>query len=524
MSTHSLAIRVFAGIGIALLLASFALHPPAIAQTTGTITGTVIDSSGPVAGAFVRIRATDIHTTTDDQGQFTLTAVPTSTEVELTAWARGYYIAYTALTPPASDITLTLRAYHTTDHPDYEWGLPVDPAGAEDSGACEQCHPMIVPQWQANAHGQAIGNPRFFSLYNGTNLAGTETIVPGYLLDFPGTAGSCASCHAPGVGIDGYLTTDMNAVRDEVTAGIHCDYCHKIGGVYLNPATQLPYPNAPGVESQRVLRPPADDNIFIGPYDDIHDPDTYVPEISESQFCAPCHQFSMWGTPIYQSYAEWLASPYAEENVTCQNCHMPPNGDTLFATVDAGGLEHPPETIPAHLQLGATNEELLQNAVEMTLETQIRSDQLTVSVTITNTQAGHHVPTDYPGRHLILTVNATDSAGQPLELMHGPTVPAWGGPEAGQPGQAFAKVLRDVVTDEAPVVSYWSRTQILSDSRIPALGTDTSTYTFALPPEQATTTVEATLIFRRVFYDVSAARGWDTPDILMENQTLTVNR
>ncbi len=147
----------------------------------------------------------------------------------------------------------------------------------------------------------------------------------------------------------------MNDVRDVITAGIHCDYCHKIGGVYLNPATDSVYANVPGAQSQRLLRPPPGDNIFFGPYDDIHDPDTYLPVISESRFCAPCHQFSFWGTPIYESYDEWLASPYAEAGITCQDCHMPPTGDTYFALPEVGGLEHPPETIPSHLQLGATS-------------------------------------------------------------------------------------------------------------------------------------------------------------------------
>ena len=30
---------------------------------------------------------------------------------------------------------------------------------------------------------------------------------------------------------------------------------------------------------------------------------------------------SFWGTPIYESYDEWLASPYAAEGVTCVVCH-----------------------------------------------------------------------------------------------------------------------------------------------------------------------------------------------------------
>ena len=49
-------------------------------------------------------------------------------------------------------------------------------------------------------------------------LPNPARVGPGYLEDFPGTAGSCANCHAPGAGIDGYLTTDMNDVRDTITA------------------------------------------------------------------------------------------------------------------------------------------------------------------------------------------------------------------------------------------------------------------------------------------------------------------
>ncbi len=63
---------------------------------------------------------------------------------------------------------------------------------------------MIVAQWITNGHGSATFNPRFYSLYNGTDVNGTLKIGPSYLDDFPGTAGNCANCHAPGAGVDGY--------------------------------------------------------------------------------------------------------------------------------------------------------------------------------------------------------------------------------------------------------------------------------------------------------------------------------
>ena len=88
-------------------------------------------------------------------------------------------------------------------------------------------------------------------------------------------------------------------------------------GVYLDPTTGLPYDNVPGVISTGPRRPfPESERyqLFFGTFDDDNVPeeDTYLPLIEKSQFCAPCHQFSFWGTPIYQSFKEWLESPFPE--------------------------------------------------------------------------------------------------------------------------------------------------------------------------------------------------------------------
>jgi len=504
-----------------LALAGFVLFLwwKGVSANTETISGTVVDDHGPIAGARVRIRATENMTLTNNSGEFTLMGLIAGESVELTAWADGYYVANTYVTPTVTDINLTLRPYHTSDHPDYDWVSPI--AGTSDS-ACGNCHPMILPQWENNAHGGAIANNRFYSLYNGTNLSGTASIGPGYLNDFPGTSGVCANCHAPGAGVDGYLTTNMNTIRNDLTSGIHCDFCHKVGGAYLNSATGSVYPNSPGVSSLRVLRPPEGDQIFFGPYDDIHDPDTYLPLISESQFCAACHQFSFWGIPIYESYEEWLASDYAEDGVTCQNCHMPPNGDTFFASPEIGGLEHPPEKIPSHLQLGARNIELLENTVSMNVSAKQTLNRIWVTATITNTGAGHHIPTDFPGRQMLLVVTATDSEDQPLTQLSGYTVPVWGGQQAGMAGTGFAKVLQDVETGQNPVVSYWKQTLIISDNRIPALATNVTSYSFMIPPGVKTGTITARLIFRRVFQTLAEQKEWDLADILMAERALTI--
>jgi hypothetical protein len=68
-----------------------------------------------------------------------------------------------------------------------------------------------------------------------------------------------------------------------------------------------------------------------------------------------------------------------------------------------------------------------------------------------------------------------------------------------------------------PVVTYWKQALIVSDNRIPALETAASTYVFALPPGTGPVTVVAELRFRRTFQVLMDAKGWDTPDILMES-------
>ena len=509
-----LASLALAVIGLGWLLVGVSADPPVAVE------GVVVDADGPVAGAVVRQQTTANSTTSAADGSFTLDGLTEGITVTVTAWQEGYYPAGVEVLPPQTGVTITIRHHPADDNPDYPWltSMP-DP---EEPIGCGHCM-VAFPQWVDNAHGQSGVNPRFFSMYNGTDLAGTIPVPPGYKLDFPGTAGNCATCHAPGAATDDKpFIADMNELSGVETEGVFCDFCHKVADVYLNPATGLPYPNMPGAQSMRLNRPPADTHMFYGPFDDVTRRVSYLELEKKSQFCAPCHQFSFWGTPIYESFREWLESPYPAMGIECQTCHMKPTGVDYFVFPEKGGLIRDPQTIASHLQPGAADVELLQNTVSMIPSARQVADNLQVTVTITNTEAGHHVPTDFPGRHMILVVTATDEQGHALSQQSGPTVPDWGGVEAGLPGKAFAKVLRDVETGESPVVSYWKQALIVSDNRIPAFESDTSAYTFAAPRSGGAITVTAELRFRRAFQDVLDVKGWDTPDIVMERETVTM--
>jgi hypothetical protein len=355
---------------------------------------------------------------------------------------------------------------------------------------------------------------------------------PGYKLDFPNTAGNCAACHVPGAAAKPGLAyaADPNQVSGVEAEGVFCDFCHKIGAVTLNPATGLPYPNMPGTLSLRLYRPQADQQLFFGQFDDVTRRVSYLPLIEASAYCAPCHFGVFWDTTVYNSFGEWLVSPYSDPATgkTCQNCHMSPVDYDYFVYPEKGGLRRDPNRIFSHRMPGALDEELLQNAVTMTTTARLEGSKLVVQVSVINDKTGHHVPTDSPLRHMILLVQAGDGQGRALPLQSGPTVPKWGGvgePGRGYyadlPGKGFAKVLQEVWTEVSPTGAYWNPTRVLSDNRLAAFATDTSTYTFAAPAE-GDAAVEVTLLFRRAYIQLMDWKSWDVPDIVMEQQALHV--
>jgi hypothetical protein len=207
---------------------------------------------------------------------------------------------------------------------------------------------------------------------------------------------------------------------------------------------------------------------------------------------------------------------------------MPAGLTDLFVRLDKGGKKRNPATIFSHLMPGASDENLLKNAVTMSITGYRTGDQVTVDVTIINDKTGHHVPTDSPLRNMILLVAAADGSGQSLVLLDGPTVPDWGGIGdpgegyyAGMPGKAYAKVLQELWTEVSPTGAYWNHTRVISDNRLAAFASDTNTFVFSAPAE-GEATVEVKLLFRRAFITLRDQKGWNTPDIMMAQETIGV--
>lgn len=529
------------------------------------LSGEVIDEKGtPVEGAVVRIQTTDIETLTDNDGHFILTELPSGEDFFVTAWSPGFFIVGAAAQPGETTIKIELHAHSAEDNPDYAW-LPSEfhPGEGEDQG-CAACHSSVgsedstllpVDEWLLDAHSQSAQNPRFISMYNGTDIHGNQSPLtsygtskdygsfplppdltkpyygPGYKLDFPNTDGNCAACHTPAASVNDPYGINPTTVEGVAAEGVPCDFCHKIWDVKLDLATQLPRLNMPGVLSYEFRRPPEGHQFFAGPLDDVAPgEDTYLPLQSESAFCSSCHHAVFWDTLVYNSYGEWLESDYSDpqNGKTCQDCHMPVGLADHFALTDEGGLIRDPKTIPSHKMLGPMDVEFMHGAVTMAGSADLVGEKIIVEVEIFNDHTGHHIPSDSPLRHLILIVEVENSSGEPLEFLDGPQLEYYAGEGdssegyyAGLPGVIYAKILEDLWTEITPSGSYWNPTRLISDNRIPALETARSEYTF-LAPEGGEVIINIRLFYRRAFIEIMDQKGWNVPDVLIAEENITL--
>ena len=274
--------------GLGLIIALFGLlsldywGQAALAQdpeeTSGQIAGKVYNEWGPAENVRMRIQTTDRRTHTAEDGSFLFEAVDRSEALTITAWSKGFYFGWVSL-PATTDleaqavVSITLRPHHRGDNFEYIW---------QESADCGECHTAYV-EWQADAHSLTAVNPYFISMYRGTDIHGNQSppsghsdgfetlpvfdetyFGPGFKLDFPHQAGNCASCHVPQAA--SLATTDdcswagchseLTAARsDEIAGGvdpiglsgvaaegISCDFCHKIGKVFLDEETGFTRP------------------------------------------------------------------------------------------------------------------------------------------------------------------------------------------------------------------------------------------------------------------------------------------
>lgn len=457
------------------------------------------------------------------------------------AWSPNYYINHTECDGKIV-YKIELQSLDATDNPNYSW------IGAERN--CATCHSTIPGrteylEWNKDGHSRVFIDSYFWNMYMGTDI-NQNLVGPGFRLDHPGENGNCANCHAPatvkalqqGMDLPTFISSSLGNPTNVEMEGVTCDVCHKVMDVLLSNNLR-PFVDHPGVLSFSFQRPFPNQPFYIGPLldpklEDSQSTATCSPAFSESKFCAACHYGKFFDTVIYNSYGEWLESPYSQKGNTnyrsCQDCHMlSPGqiGDTLPSERSACsetnlnfrdfnhnmmkyGLD--PDNNSQEIPL------LVRDAASIGIDAITEQGKVNVKVTVTNTGAGHKFPTDSPLRHLILLVEARDENEMLLAQVGGPVIPLWGAEDyAGRAGVIYANILKEEHTNNMPTFAYWNLTEPAwqdSDTRLNPGIEVPSEYSFAAP-SNGDATITAKLIYRYAFFEIARQKGWNRPDVLV---------
>ncbi len=505
----------------AAVLCSVLASSSALAQLSGSV---VLTDLTPVGSALVSVQATGVSTTTAADGTFWL-GDATGSGLTVVAAKKGYYNVSVTASVPDSGIVIVLEPVPQHDDPNYTL---VDPQ------VCGGCHPTQYGEWQGSPMARAGVNTWVEDIYSGT---GTPGGMGGfvYLRDsiFAGhnPNSECASCHQPEPWLDEPFRAllSINDPSPGVAHGVSCDVCHKFADI---DESKLNHPGLyPGTVTFTRPAGPVVDQVQYGMLGDTdyNIPSqmrgSYQPQLG-AEVCGACHQDKNDpdedgnfdepnGVVSEPTYFEWKNSAYADEQsplyADCVDCHMPPSGTDSACSVIS--LTRDPNTIRSH-EIRGTTAEYLENAAELSIDTQITGDTLEVTVAVTNAHTGHHVPTGVTVRNMILLVEAwRDGDGLPLvhtgvQEIHdlgGIGDPAQGY-YAGLPGKFYAKLNHDA-SGNGPTF-FTDATGIQFDTRIPALETDVTDYSFDVPAGGGALSVRARLIYRRAFRFLVDAKQW----------------
>jgi len=293
---------------------------------------------------------------------------------------------------------------------------------------CGECHERQYVEMQGSMHSISHEDVLYRSA---AEMALREAGPEVYAL--------CSGCHTPqGVAAGLVPGTPEEDLPATVISGILCDTCHSVES--LN-GTEGPW-GEPG-NASIVLAPDADRKFGPGGGDPEMSPHTMESRefYSSSEFCASCHTVihPFNGIRLEHTYAEWKESPYAEAGIQCQDCHMRSVPEAIevareMKPVEVVGLSSPvAETerpIARHFFVGGNTNaarlgggeshaamagERLRSAatIELGIPDGARAGEtLKVEVTVTNTGAGHSLPTSLVEmRRVWVDLRVTDSTG-----------------------------------------------------------------------------------------------------------------
>lgn len=350
------------------------------------------------------------------------------------------------------------------------------------------CHAEFVSQWRQSMHSKALEDPLFKAKVEEGDAATGGKLGP-----------FCEKCHGPVAAMTGQQgVATMTASAAE---SIDCGFCHQVTGATepLGNVSQLVDPS--GTFRAQLPDPHAPHPAAVSPFH------------ATSAICGGCHNVNhpANGMHLESTYAEWEASPQAKSGVQCQDCHMsaaPGQVGPSPGWAAGGGPQRPAVYQMTFVggQVGLSGDpllakELLQSAARVTMSarTVVKSgEDASVSVTITNTGAGHYLPTGLTEvRQMWLQVSVVDPAGKETVLGK----------------HEFGTVLKDDKGNHP--VELWNATGVFSDDRIPPQGSVTDSYKLALPSGVDSATLKAELMYRSAPDELAKKAKVDNPVTIM---------
>lgn len=296
------------------------------------------------------------------------------------------------------------------------------------SSSCKGCHDQIYWGWTASMHAKSVSKSSilFKKIFE---LALEET--DGDVRE------KCLSCHAP-IAVE---LNDLKIKKRISKEGINCDYCHTL---------------KPTLEGDTIKLASSPGTVKYGPYQD-SSTEAHQSKFSEvytkSEICLKCHTTlkNPHGLEICSTAPEWEGSIFAVKKKQCQDCHM----STFPGRAASGGPER--EEVHLHNFYGGHDAGVLSRAAKLELKMEGEASARQLLVTVSNTGAGHNLPTASPLRSIALKIFAYDSNGKVLwtNWKKDPFVEDRQG--------LFAKILTD---DSGTPVLPFKATKVAFDSRL----------------------------------------------------------
>lgn len=347
------------------------------------------------------------------------------------------------------------------------WIIPAVQAEEFQIGyTCNKCHPDRYEEWTRSTHALAVSDPIFEAAF--MRALKSDSQYREY----------CLGCHSPTT----RATKDFNLTKSISIEGVSCSFCHSVTGVEKN---------------NYIFNK---SNPMQGPYDDSKTDahgSAYSPFLTKSEFCAGCHEFSINGVPVYETYSEWKEGPYAAEGKQCQDCHM----EVKRGEAAKNGTIR--EKVYQHFWYGGHSGAFLDKAFDLKEDSiNETGNMIKVTLNITNKNVGHKVPSGFPARKVILEFTASDEKGQ----------------EIYRDQRVYTKTLVDQYGNE--VYDFWKAASIAKDNRIKPRESRIELFEFKVP--EGSGKVETKAILRYQLEAEIVTRSIESMNVEIANTSSTM--